>query len=103
MARKWQKDITVAFGVPTIVEIPAGVGIVMCSHDFNTGGTATMSYSNYTTAEAIADSPAGQWVVSSISASVADTSATVNSQAVAIKLEAATTDQRFILVGETHG
>lgn len=100
--RKWQKDITVTAGTPTFVEIPAGVGAIMCSLDFAGTGSGSASYSNYTYDDSAQLAPADQWQATSIATSTADASVVINSQATGIMLEAVTTDQRFILVGEQN-
>lgn len=103
MAAKWQADITVTAGNSTVVAIPAGAGKVRVALDYGGTGNGTAVESVYTLADAVADTDASQWVAlggGAISAATADTQSTSSGYEQAIKLSAATGDQRFVLVGE---
>ena len=102
MAKKWQKDITVTLATSQVVEIPAAVGKVQVALDFSGTGSGTAVQSKYTYADAVADTDATQWIALStaISSAVADTVGNTSEFASAVKLSAATADQRFVLTGE---
>jgi hypothetical protein len=103
MSRKWQKNITVLAGTQKIVELPGTVGIVVVSLDFGAGGTGTASETFYNSPDAVADTAGVVWTaLTGISAAVANVSAVCSAQSTAVKLEAATNDQVFLLVGETN-
>jgi hypothetical protein len=98
--KRWRVDVTpVNTEDPLIVEIPASVGTVRVIHVFTAGGSGTVESTYDTYENALADTQYSWDAV--ITAGVADIDTDVLGVHVqAVRLTSATTDQRFLLVGE---